>query len=298
MTRLFAIEEAYVTIYEEYSPFFNAPAMPRSRKPGPNGWELGYDLALYDNPGDPARHLALWDRPGANPRGVLARWTDVYMSDLRWDRNPRTVSLDSSGLPHQSKVTIGFEGELSFNAPHFARTLVEMSGFNRYWRIFVDVKRDKWSPIEASFEFRGASVVKDGTSGSPIGLARAFAVQEFTEGDALYAVDPTFRFELAAYKQIPFGGQEQIPVEVLHVQQSHFGYTLNGQYPLSIALGTHYTLAKPTYKLTYNGHALDDIPWQVGREFRIDGYEAGVLTFRIMGAAPEPGALDVIRVEK
>jgi hypothetical protein len=142
--RLFAIEEAYVTIFPEYSPFFNFPALLGSRTLDSNGWRITYDLSNNSN-------LALtgFNDPLNSNISVpfYAKWQDVYMTDLRWSKKPIRTTWTPSGLPYGLSETIGYDGSVSFNAAHFSDALWKMSGFRKYWRIYVDIKA---SPTEGA----------------------------------------------------------------------------------------------------------------------------------------------------
>lgn len=285
--RIFALEEAYVTIFEEYSPFFNAPVLPQGRKRGVNGWELTYDLSLYSS-GDPAKNLALWDRTVGPPRTVYARWDDLFMSDLKWDRRIRSQSNEVTGLPHGHSANYGTEGQLSFGAAHFGTDLEAMLGFNKFWRIFVDKKRTRRSPVEQSWMFSGAWVRDDNMGGSPFAIQRSWEVKEFTKGDAMYVLHQDYRFALSGYKLLATGETENIPAEVMSIERSRRAplVPLVGGYQLTITAGTNTHPIAPLYKLTYNGVVKDNFAWIQGSDVYIDGLAAGVITLRLTASVP------------
>jgi hypothetical protein len=282
----FALEEAYVMIFEEYSPFWCAPIVPGSRMAVNTAgavWQLTYDLsAAPEGLIIPGRE----DSPGSKTFTVKARWKDLYMSDLRWDRRPVTSAHTPTGLPHEYTETVGFSGSLSFNAAHIGESLWEMAGFRRFYRVFIDVKRAVAAPIERSWEMRGAFVDGSSYSGSPIAIARSFNAKEFPELDSLYTLHENHRGPMRAYKT-----SENIDFTLLGITQSRY-------QALEPKLGYHVVveLNSGRYRFSYNGHYLPGSQaWTQGRDIVIDGREAGRIVIRL-GSTPPGGSTSTDRI--
>lgn len=268
--RLFAIEEAYVTIFKEYSPFFCFPVLYGSRDLGAGGWSLRYDLSKNSNLAIPKNLIDSSNMNQSVP--FFALWQDIYMTDLRWGKNPSKVNWTPSGLPYDMNATTGFQSKLSFNAAHFGDTLWRMAGFMKYYRVFLDIKASPSSPIERSWEFRGVSVDSNEYSGSPITLSRGFSVKEIPETDGIITLDGSWRANSTFMRP---DGPDTIPGIEVNGVRSGSQAIITGEYKFILTVNSG-----PTYQFSWNGINYGAaISWTTGITLSIDGNEAGVISF-------------------
>lgn len=269
--RLFALEEGYVTIFEEYTFFWNIPILLGSRTidSQTGQWQMRYDITGRSGMKVAAHHSTF---PNYS-KFFKAKWSDLYMSDIRWDKSPITVDHVPAGLPGDFQDTIGHNGKLSFNAAHYNNALWSMTGFRKSWRVFVDFKREPSSPIERTWEFRGCTVTSNDYSGSPLTLNRGFKVREIPETDGIHTLDPELRGRMTFVR-----GDQISEVEILDIKPTDGFVLTDASYVLKIEPDNL------TWKFTYN-NVVTNFAWAEFKVVAVPGGSAGTLYMMMNGAA-------------
>lgn len=131
--RPYSIQEGYITIVKERD-WLKRYSIRRN---------LSGDLEWLDENNSP-----LVDAP-------VIVWTDVYVSGLDWGRKPKVVKYPPVGHTGERSEIIGFEPNLSFKSALISKELFKLQKFRTKYRILVEFKEDKTTPVYDSFEFQG-----------------------------------------------------------------------------------------------------------------------------------------------